>query len=55
MTPPKTHIVILGGGFAGVHTARHLEKMLTRAEHEQVEITLVSKENYVVFQAASPH
>ena len=49
-----TRIVILGGGFAGVYTARHLERMLSRAERGRVEITLVSKENYVVFQPLLP-
>ena len=46
--------MILGGGFAGVYTARHLERMLTREERSRVEITLVSKENYVVFQPLLP-
>ena len=54
MTSGMTRIVILGGGFGGVYTARHLEKSLTRAEHGRVEITLVSKENYVVFQPLLP-
>ena len=54
MTSGMTRIVILGGGFGGVYTARHLERSLTRAEHGRVEITLVSKENYVVFQPLSP-
>src|SRR5215470_12167078 len=39
-------IVVLGGGFAGVSTARHLERRLRgRAD---VEITLVSRENFFV-------
>src|SRR3569623_3770883 len=40
------HIVILGGGFAGVTTARKLEKQL-RA-HSDVEILLVSRANFFV-------
>ncbi len=54
MTTPRTRIVILGGGFAGVYTARHLERTLPRAERGRVEVTLVSKENYVVFQPLLP-
>lgn len=41
-------VVILGGGFAGVFTARFLEKELRRKP--DVEIVLVSRENYFVFQ-----
>src|SRR5439155_20091930 len=37
-------IVILGGGFAGVYTARHLERCLRR--QRDVEVTLVSRNNY---------
>jgi NADH dehydrogenase len=54
MTDGRTRIVILGGGFAGVYTARHLTKMLSAAERRRVEVTLVSKENYVVFQPLLP-
>jgi NADH:quinone reductase (non-electrogenic) len=39
-------IVVLGGGFGGVSTARHLERRLR--EHSDVEITLVSRENFFV-------
>jgi len=39
-------IVVLGGGFGGVTTARHLEHRLRR--HADVEITLVSRENFFV-------
>ena len=42
----KTRIVVLGGGFGGVSTARHLERALRR--HADVEITLVSRENFFV-------
>lgn len=40
-------IVILGGGFAGVYTARHLLRLAPR---DQVEVHLVNRENYMVFQ-----
>jgi NADH:ubiquinone reductase (H+-translocating) len=39
-------IVVLGGGFGGVAAARHLERLLRR--HPDVEITLVSRENFFV-------
>src|SRR5215470_4427412 len=39
-------IVVLGGGFGGVATVRHLERVL-RARAD-VEITLVSRENFFV-------
>jgi NADH:ubiquinone reductase (H+-translocating) len=45
-TGPKK-IVVLGGGFAGVYTARYLEKLLRPAE---AAITLVNRENYWVYQ-----
>ncbi len=45
-TDPK-QILILGGGFAGVYTARYLEKLL-RAE--EASITLINRENYWVYQ-----
>ena len=44
----RKKIVILGGGFGGVYTALHLEKLLGR--RDDFEITLVNKENYFVFQ-----
>jgi NADH dehydrogenase len=37
--------VVLGGGFGGVYTALHLERMLGRS----AEITLVSRENFFLF------
>ena len=39
-------IVVLGGGFGGVTTARHLERRLRR--QRDIEITLVSRENFFV-------
>ena len=44
--PPKTRIVILGGGFGGVSTARHLERLCRR--RADVEIVLVSRDNFIV-------
>lgn len=39
-------ILVLGGGFGGVATARHLEHSL--AARADVEITLISRDNYLV-------
>ncbi len=44
---PK-RVVILGGGFAGVYTAMHLENHLKN--RNDYEIILVNRENYFVFQ-----
>ena len=41
-------IVILGGGFGGVNTAKNLEKLVKHKD--DVEICLVNKENYFVYQ-----
>ena len=39
-------IVILGGGFGGVYTARHLERLVRH--HSDVEIVLVSRDNFLL-------
>jgi len=44
-------ILILGGGFAGVYTARTLEKLL---RPDEADITLVNRENYWVYQPMLP-
>jgi NADH dehydrogenase len=51
MGPSKKQIVILGGGFAGVYTARTLERML---RPEEADISLVNRENYWVYQPMLP-
>ncbi|HME88862.1 MAG TPA: NAD(P)/FAD-dependent oxidoreductase [Chthoniobacterales bacterium] len=43
----KTRIVIAGGGFAGLYAARHLDKTLAR--RPDIEVTLVSRENFILF------
>jgi NADH dehydrogenase len=43
---PKNRIVILGGGFGGVYTARHLEKLCKR--RPDVDIVLVSRDNFLL-------
>src|SRR6516225_2425858 len=43
---PKTRVVILGGGFGGVYTARHLERLCR--DRPNLEIVLVSRDNFLV-------
>ena len=43
----KMRILILGGGFAGVEAARYLHR--TAAKRANVEVTLVSRENFSLF------
>ena len=43
----KTRIVIVGGGFAGLYAARYLDKRLAR--RSDVEVTLISRENFILF------
>jgi NADH dehydrogenase FAD-containing subunit len=45
-------IVILGGGFAGVDAAKCLSELLGR--RRDVEVELLSEENYFVFQPLLP-
>src|SRR6202008_1728996 len=46
-TGKKKHVLILGGGFAGLYAALYLEKTLAR--NPDVEITLVNRENFFLF------
>ena len=51
--PPWAHrVLVLGGGFAGVETARHLEKLTRR--RDDVEVWLVSRENFSLFTPLLP-
>src|SRR6266513_2117902 len=43
----KTRIVIAGGGFAGLYAAKYLDKRMAR--HADVEVTLISRENFILF------
>ena len=52
MVEKKTSIVILGGGFAGVYAALGLEKRFLR--NDDVEITLISDENFMLFTPMLP-
>lgn len=44
----KVRIAILGGGFGGIYSAMYLEKLFKK--DKEVEIVLVNKENYFVYQ-----
>ena len=48
----RPRVVILGGGFAGIYAAMELEKALGKGA--DLEIVLVNKENYFVFQPMLP-
>jgi NADH dehydrogenase len=45
-SPTITRILLLGGGFAGIYTARRLEKLF--AGRNDIEITLVSRDNFLL-------
>src|SRR5712675_1476355 len=51
MAAAKQQIVILGGGFGGVYTARTREKLLGR---DEVDIGRVNRANYWVYQPMLP-
>ncbi|HEY9583611.1 MAG TPA: FAD-dependent oxidoreductase, partial [Candidatus Paceibacterota bacterium] len=42
----KTKVVIVGGGFGGVYTARHLDRLF---RDDEIEITIINKNNYFLF------
>lgn len=52
MPQKRTRVLIIGGGFGGVYTAITLEKLLKASDG--VEVGLISKENYLVFQPMLP-
>jgi NADH dehydrogenase FAD-containing subunit len=47
----KTEVIIAGGGFAGLSAAMYLDKTLAR--REDVEVTLISRENFILFTPMS--
>jgi len=52
MAEAKHRVVVLGGGFAGVYTAKYLTQLLGR--RRDVHVELLSEENYFVFQPLLP-
>jgi len=49
--PQRKQILILGGGFGGIYTARHLERLLRDGE---ADVQLINQENYWVYQPMLP-
>jgi len=45
--PALHRVLILGGGFGGIYAALELEKVLAR--HEDLEVTLVTRDNFFLF------
>ena len=45
--PEARRVLILGGGFGGIYAALRLEKLLAR--HDDLEVTLVTRDNYFLF------
>jgi len=52
MDRTRTRVVVLGGGFAGVYTAKYLTALCSN--RQDVEVELLSEENYFVFQPLLP-
>ena len=50
--PDKTHVLILGGGFGGLYAALHLDKTIAR--DPDIEVTLVSRDNFILFTPMLP-
>lgn len=50
--PRTKRVLILGGGFGGVHAALRLDKLLAR--HDDLEVMLVTRENYFLFTPMLP-
>jgi len=50
--PAKTRVLVLGGGFGGLYAALHLDKTIAR--DPDIEVTLVSRENFVLFTPMLP-
>lgn len=48
----KTRVLVLGGGFAGLYAALHLDKTIAR--EQDIEVTLVSRENFLLFTPMLP-
>jgi NADH dehydrogenase len=46
-TKATTRVVIAGGGFAGLYAAKEFERILAR--RPEIEVTLISRENFILF------
>jgi NADH:quinone reductase (non-electrogenic) len=50
--PNQTRVLILGGGFGGLYAALHFDKTIAR--DRDIEVTLVSRENFLLFTPMLP-
>jgi NADH dehydrogenase len=50
--PNQTRVLILGGGFGGLYAALRLDKTIAR--DQDIEVTLVSRENFLLFTPMLP-
>jgi NADH:quinone reductase (non-electrogenic) len=50
-TTSRTRVLVLGGGFGGMYTARRLERRLSP---DEAEITLINPENYMLYTPLLP-
>ncbi|MFF4642072.1 NAD(P)/FAD-dependent oxidoreductase [Streptomyces sp. NPDC001389] len=50
-TPPRTRILVIGGGYVGMYTALHLQRKLRPGE---AEVTVVTPEPYMTYQPFLP-
>ncbi|MEU3726538.1 NAD(P)/FAD-dependent oxidoreductase [Streptomyces sp. NPDC031705] len=50
-TPPRTRILVVGGGYVGMYTALHLQRKLRSGE---AEVTVVTPEPYMTYQPFLP-
>jgi NADH dehydrogenase len=48
----KTRVLVLGGGFGGLYAALHLDKTIAR--DRDIEVTLVSRDNFILFTPMLP-
>jgi NADH dehydrogenase len=55
MTPQRTRILIVGGGYVGMYTALRLQKRLKRElRSKQVEVVLIDPRSYMTYQPFLP-
>jgi NADH dehydrogenase len=52
LMPSKTDVLIVGGGFGGFYAALHFDKTIARDRN--IEVTLVSRENFLLFTPMLP-
>ena len=54
MSKQNTKLVIIGGGFSGVFTAKNIIKKFSSQQLKSIDIELISNHNYFVFQPLLP-